>query len=804
MIYDQKQAWKDGWGQGLKQSLIALAYQLLSALFHLPLIFGIRTFPDGDFTRHFLPFSLFHQQALLAGHLPVWNPYTYSGHPFLADVQAAVFYPLNNLLLLLTLPMTEPNARLYWLQIEAILHIGLAGFFTYLFIYTLTQQRWAAFIGGTIFAFSGYLTGYPPLQLAILRTAIWLPLVLNFLWHAFQKPSQWRWWIGASLAYTCAFLAGHAQTFLHISYVVIGWIVVCFIAAMRSEKPSFQGRTWFLVYPRLTGIVAFCLISIGLSAAQLLPSLEFMQLSVRANVDYAYVSSGFPLRDTWQLLLPGVLTHFSPLYIGIVGLGLASFSLSTFHSPLSIVRYFWILALVGLLLSYGENGFLYPLFYHLAPGWQLFRGQERTAYLVAFSLSMLAGIGMATLSQMPLGQRRRIVFTFAALPIAAVYSFGLLWQLGGHTAIGQTQYLLIAAITLILAMAFALLLWREGWSRRRWHILLLLVVANLFWANMTTNLSEFGPAHKAILAPEMEALQGAIQSTKDGALSIEGRAYNEYRVYEDYGMRQRIEDVWGSSPLRLAQYDALFDEFPLDRMWQLTGVQHLLTWRRELFVTSQLLAEFPQATDTTYLHKLIDPQPRAWLVPKIHVATDKNALKLLGDHDFDLQQIAVVSAETFWNMDTLQAEKKLRNMESPIHVIASQEPSSAIIQVQRLASNQLHIEVETSGGGLLVINENWMPGWQMRNITCITSLTDSCHDSVLGIPHLFPVNHTFIGIPLPMGQHSFDLVYWPDSIRYGLWISIFTLIIILIATGWHKKKSIKHSNAVLQLCNLQP
>ena len=38
------------------------AFLTLAALFYLPLLLGLRTFPDGDFTHHFLPFSLLQQR----------------------------------------------------------------------------------------------------------------------------------------------------------------------------------------------------------------------------------------------------------------------------------------------------------------------------------------------------------------------------------------------------------------------------------------------------------------------------------------------------------------------------------------------------------------------------------------------------------------------------------------------------------------------------------------------------------------------------------------------------------------------
>ncbi|HRJ42325.1 MAG TPA: hypothetical protein PL105_10605 [Caldilineaceae bacterium] len=42
-------------------------YCLLAALFYAPFLLGVRTFPDGDFSHHFLPFSLFQQSEWLAG-----------------------------------------------------------------------------------------------------------------------------------------------------------------------------------------------------------------------------------------------------------------------------------------------------------------------------------------------------------------------------------------------------------------------------------------------------------------------------------------------------------------------------------------------------------------------------------------------------------------------------------------------------------------------------------------------------------------------------------------------------------------
>lgn len=765
--------------------VVLAGYVLLAGLFYGPLLLGLRTFPDGDFTHHFLPFSLFHHQALRTGQLPLWNPYTYAGHPFLADTQAAVFYPVSNLVLALTWPWTAASARLYFLQAEAILHIALAGFFVYLLVRDLTGSRWAGFTAGCCFAFSGYLTGYPPLQLAVLRTAIWLPLLLWLLYRAYAEPQRWCWWIGAALAATSAVFAGHPQTWLYIGYIA-GAFMLARVAPGLWRRRSTPHPPAPRPRQLIAGLVLFIALAGALSAAQLLPSLEFTRLSVRANVDYVFVSGGFPLRDTWQIVLPGVLTQFSPLYIGVAGLGLVILGIgnwvfgSSSHAtppppnsptPYSLLPFFALLTLIALLLSYGGNAFLYPLFYQVAPGWGLFRGQERAALLVALGLSVLAGYGAAAIPTMQLRTRQWLALLFVMLVAGSVYIFGLFWQLPGRTAIGQGSYLVVAFFTLTLAAALTVLLRLPGWSARRSLFVTALVLANLFWANAATNLAPFGPARKTVVAPEVAALAAAVSERATANLGLPGRVYNEFRVYENYGVRSQVEDVWGSSPLRLARYAALFDNFPLDRMWRLTGVEHVLTWRRELFEPSTLLAEFPQEADTTYLHRLTEPNPRAWLVGRVEPAGDVEAARLLGDHSFDIERIALMPPDV---LDVAQGDGDVDAFD---------------IHLARPAFNQLAVTIHSEQGGFLVISENWLPGWRVENAECGVGNGEcgSLQSPITDLPLLSVqrTNLTLLGVPVPPGAVRFSLVYWPERVQLGLWISGGALVLLLAGSIGH-------------------
>src|SRR5690242_15235078 len=89
-----------------------------------------RFFGPGDFWLQFVPFHTFAARQLAAGKLALWDPYMFSGHPFQADIQTAVLYPI-----------AAANEWLGgWgfgylaLEWEAIVHFGLAAAFTYLLV----------------------------------------------------------------------------------------------------------------------------------------------------------------------------------------------------------------------------------------------------------------------------------------------------------------------------------------------------------------------------------------------------------------------------------------------------------------------------------------------------------------------------------------------------------------------------------------------------------------------------------------------------------------------------------------------
>ena len=78
---------------GSSLHLVLLTVLVIAGAWKLTL--GDRIIARGDLLLYFYPLRDYASQAIRAGRLPLWNPYTFMGSPFLANSQAGFFYPLN-------------------------------------------------------------------------------------------------------------------------------------------------------------------------------------------------------------------------------------------------------------------------------------------------------------------------------------------------------------------------------------------------------------------------------------------------------------------------------------------------------------------------------------------------------------------------------------------------------------------------------------------------------------------------------------------------------------------------------------
>ncbi|MBI3362852.1 MAG: YfhO family protein, partial [Chloroflexi bacterium] len=543
-----------------------------------PIASARAAFPDGDFTQQFYIFRNIAYRALAAGRLPLWSECFFAGYSFHADPQSQLFYPPIWIVFAILKLQGWGHFPIAALNAEVAAHYLLAALFTYAFLRAEVKRPSAALFGAIVFTFGGYLAGYPALQSGILETATWLPLILLALRRLVERGRP-RDVALAALPLAIAFFAGHPQTFLLVFYLSLAY----FIYRARVERRPWQSA--------LISIGATAALAALLASAQLIPQIEYLRLSSRAALDYNTASAGFPPQDIAQLVLTGLVSYWHPLYVGLLPLALALLGLSrrtnTSANQQSAIRnqqssLFWLItALAALGLSLGSRAAGYDLAYWLVPGYRLFRGQERAAIVVSFSLAVLAAHGSAFVFA-PLSRwgRRRLRsatnVSLASLPLALALLIAIVLMARAGIKLNDPGDMPGRAGLMVVALALtaAFFAARAQWpSARRWMPALAVAIAafDLFSLNRPLiSVPDFDPYP---YLPILDPLRG-----ETGFFRLQEDA----RLKGHSGCAYGFDEIGGISPIKLAGYGDFMDRAPELVRWQLLGAKYVVTWREAM------------------------------------------------------------------------------------------------------------------------------------------------------------------------------------------------------------------------------
>lgn len=179
--------------------LIALWLLFFWRLF-TPIAADQASLTQGDFSGQFVAFGGYQYARWTQGEVPLWNPYNNGGLPFIADTQAAVFYPPRLVTIALS-SITGTGWTYHALQLEMTFHVLFYTLAMYALIRRMTGQPLAGVVAAILGGYGGYMSGYPPLQLALLEAGVWLPLALFGIYEATRAtPIRWAWLIVAGWA----------------------------------------------------------------------------------------------------------------------------------------------------------------------------------------------------------------------------------------------------------------------------------------------------------------------------------------------------------------------------------------------------------------------------------------------------------------------------------------------------------------------------------------------------------------------------------------------------------------------------
>jgi len=459
-----------------RDRLAALAVALAPLVYFYPATFGALVISPDDGVIFNVPLRAAAARIALAGSVPLWNPYIFSGMPLHGAAQAGLLFPPNWFYLAFSTPVATNLMMLATYSLAALgayLYARRSGSSITGAVVTSLAWQWSAFLVCQI----GHTN--------VVQTAAMLPWVL---WAVDGYGATGRRWRGVTLAALVALqcFAGHQQTFAYS-------LLLAAVYAVVMSRSSVETRAGYL---RSLAMLAG---GVLLSAAQILPTFELLRNSPRAAATFDYFTSfSMPRRFVLTLFAPflsgGGSGHLfrAPYvgpsffgeyvaYVGVVTLVLAALAVLLKRDARTK---FWAAAVVVCLLlalgRYAPLG-LYKLIYFV-PVLNLFRVPARHLMEVEFALAVLAGRGLTVIASAR-GDAR--VARRAALVGACVFlltCIAVTWgrpddfRLGRQAAGVSVMRAPELFLPLVFAALGALAVWMLARARRRGATVLLLVV----------------------------------------------------------------------------------------------------------------------------------------------------------------------------------------------------------------------------------------------------------------------------------------------------------------------------------------
>ncbi len=705
--------------------------------------------PMLDPIQQYLPWRIYAVESLRSGLIPLWNPYSFCGTPFLANLQSTLLYS-PNLLFLLT------GAR-HGFGVSAILHLTLGGWFMYWFLRDLRLRPPAALFGALVFMFSGFTVTwleYPTLSLWVL---MWLPAVLLCYQRSLARPLS-PWPALCALAIGAQFLGGHLQI---SAYLVMAFLLYALVrVATPGQTRRQRGSAALLALLPLA-------LGVGLALGQILPTLELAAHSGRVShgVEGAF-STAFPLTHLVLYLIPnffGNPVHYNywgsfqnpainyfetACYVGVLPLLLAARALLRWREP--ALWFFAGLSVLALLAAVGSP--VYLALYHLAPGFKELAGLGRILCLAGFGLAGLAALGTDDLLRRTESAKPgRPLLALAALAAGFVCVSLFIFQAPADNMGADFQRYLLVQVVVFAVLVLASLLVIQlrtsltvSASTFSW-LAIALLLADLFGFGI-----RFNPYTDARIAyPETETtrwLQEHAGHQRVASLASDGMDWMAHNSPMIFGLR----DIHGSDSLRVKRsFDLVsppngdqskyppMDSALLDRL----GVRYL--------VTNQPVSDKWRLVHGTEAPAYENTQAlaRIYRTPSVGGVTDQEAVAFLRS-----QGPGVVLANP-------QTAREI-NRQTPPPSVLDDRP----LRIRGDDPGTIIIEDDAHYQHLLVVMDSYYPGWR--------AWVDGKETPI------YRVNYGFRGVVVPAGDRRVEMRYQPASYRVGLFLSLLALSVI--------------------------
>jgi len=694
-----------------------------------------------DLANQVMPWLGAQVHAIRHWSILLWSPYEWFGQSLIGQVQPGVTSPFTFLLALA--PLHNGQIQVFYVQLWYVLIHCAAGLFAYWLFADLGCAAGPAVLGAIFYSTGGFCGNTEwPQQLA---PAIWAPLVFLFLLRSLRgrAPLRNAAWAGAALG--VSWLCGHHAPSLALTYAVAGvGAVALFRRGARAQAALRLGV--------LFGVMAL------VAAVQALPAAEYGKLAKRwtatgaltwkDKVEYPeHQDSGLRPTDLLHLVMPGGSGLRSDPFTGTVALSLAGLAVwSSFRRR--EVKMFLLLALAALLYALSRYDPLYGILYALGPMIEKSRAPIVSLSILHFAVASLTALGANALVSGGATQCRaiaKVLLWFGAVTFG-IFTLVTYLQPTVTSVIveGDPRPGMIGLVALLAAALYHA--WFRGLLRRQW----LLVFAALLLIIEQGN--EVGWAWAHVRDVNHRALLNALYDTRDLAVylrSVPGEKrleINDKDVPFSFGDWYQIPAAHAMTASMLTATSELGGWWD-DRLVRMYGMNYAVS-RAPTRGSQQ--ERFTGKSGIKIWH-MADTFPRAWTVHQTVVAPNDSAGRdMVRSPDLDLRKTAVM-AKTQPSLAQCGGEDRVTGFyENP---------------------SQVWVNVEMACQGLLIVSDNWYPGWRAE---------------VDGrAAEIWKVNTVIRGVVVNAGKHTVAMRYRPLSVYFGF---AFTLVGLTAAIVLHRRR----------------
>jgi hypothetical protein len=715
------------------------------------------------------------------GHLPLWNPYNFSGTPFFTQSQVPLLYPGEWMGLYL------PANQL--INQSLALHTFLAGLFVFLWARARRLGYFGALTAGALYMFCGpfFMHIYGG-QVNDVRAMAWTPLMFLAVDQILAGEPRLagetrKGFLLGIFAFSMQLYASQPQS----SY----FSLIALLLYLAIRLPRLQHAPF-----KLAVCVVACAWALAIGALEMIPTVIQAGESIRSGFKTTMVfarGQSLPPENLPTLIMPGFLGDMKSvgyfgrwfiwsanLYFGIAGTTLAACGI--FLSRRADRRVCIAMTAILLVLALGGYTPLYPFLYHYVPGISMFRDMSKFAIIMMTFVSLLAGMGLDALLQ---GHRR----TGLAGAIAGVVGVGLLiasrWVIADGS-LGTTGHwghflrsisifyennsfhmadvpaaviresrcaggqMLHAGLMFLLAAVIL------AAARRRRHAAILLAVVGIVELSVFTRAYRYSFSVGWLATPGLEA--EIRQKIGDDRVLVE---YNP-----NSALMLRAPSIGGYGSFRLrrnAEFLAFTRNYDLDDSRYLLvypSAQHTLLrlLRLKYAVPNQWGPIRP-----VYGPPDVTPLPHVLLVDQVHLMAGRETiLHAMMDPKFDP-----------WRQVILEEQPN-------ITPLAGSDPAGTV-RITSQTSDYLDITADLSRPAVLLVTDAYSKYWT------VTSHRGNAQADY----QVLPADYTLRAVPLAAGHHEIRLQYVAPAWKASEAVTCLALLAFLAYAGLSLKKTSK-------------